>query len=90
MAVEVRSVEFPRYIRVEYEEFDVAAFFDEVLPFVRTPHRCYNIEDEETLHILLGVTHPVEFKAKADKNTIKELEKKLRVEGFKKAHWQWK
>jgi len=94
MAVEVRSEEFPRYISVEYKEFDVKTFFDEILPFVRTPHRCYNIEEESEkesiLHILIGVTHPVEFKVKTDKKTIKEIEEKLRINSFKKAKWQWR
>jgi len=95
LTVEVKSEEgFPRYISLEYEEFDPQTFFEEILPFVRTPHRCYNVEEESEkeaiLHILIGITHPVEFKVKADKKTIKEIEAKLRFNGFKKAKWQWK
>jgi len=93
LSIEVKPQEFARYISLEYQEFDVKAFFEDILPFIRTPHRCYNIEEEEkedTLHILVGVTHPLEFKVKSDKKTIREVEQKLRIHGFKKAKWQWK
>lgn len=92
--VEVKAPpEFSKYISVEYEEFDVKAFFEEIMPFVRTPHRCYRIEDENhesTLELLIGVTHPVLFRIKAERKMIRELEQKLRVYGFKKAKWEWK
>lgn len=88
-SVEVDNPEFSKSISVEYEEFDAAAFFEEIMPFVRTPHKLYNIEDEE-LHLLIGVTHPILFKVKVDKKTLSELEKKLRVYGFKKGKWEWK
>jgi hypothetical protein len=88
--VEVKTPEFTRQISLEYEEFDVKAFFEELMPFVRTPHRCYHIEGEETLEILIGITHPVMFRVKTDKKTLKELEQKLRLYGFRKASWEWR
>ena len=88
-AVQVREQEFQKFVRLEYQEFDAEAFFAEILPFVRTPHKCYNIEGKE-LSILIGVTHPIEFKMTADDQTLKDVEAKLRTFGFKKAHWEWK
>jgi hypothetical protein len=88
-SVEVNNPDFSKSISVEYEEFDTAAFFEEIMPFVRTPHRLYKIEDDE-LHILVGVTHPILFKVKVDKKKLSELESKLRAYGFKKGKWEWK
>lgn len=88
-SVEMKTEEFQRFIKLDYQEFDVKAFFEEILPYVRTPHKCYNIEGNE-INVLLGVTHPITFKITANEQAIKEMETKLRAFGFKKATWEWK
>lgn len=93
--VEVKTPEFAKYVSVQYEEFDVKAFFSEILPFVRTPHRCYRVEPQRngktaTLEILIGVTHPVLFRVSAEAAVINDLVLKLRSYGFKKAKWELK
>jgi len=88
-SVEVKTPEFQKFVRLEYQEFDVDTFFQEIVPYIRTPHKCYNIEGSE-MNILIGVTHPIEFKVTADEEGLKALETKLRAFGFKKATWDWK
>jgi hypothetical protein len=88
-SVEVKMPEFQKFVRLEYQEFDVTAFFEEILPYVRTPHKCYHLEGNE-MDILLGVTHPITFKITADEQSLKEVETKLRAFGFKKAKWEMK
>jgi hypothetical protein len=87
--VEIKSAEFPKQIHLEYEEMDINNFFEEILPFVRTPHKCYHVENH-TIHILIGVTHPIEIKITSDKESVNKLVEKLRLHGFKKAKWEWK
>jgi len=85
----VKTPEFQKFVRVEYQEFDVDTFFQEIVPYIRTPHKCYHVEGNE-MNILIGVTHPIEFKVTANEKVLKELETKLRTFGFKRAKWDWK
>jgi len=87
--LEIKSAEFPRYVHIQYEEMTLDDFFDAILPFTRTPHKCYRTE-QNTFYILIGVTHPIEIKITVNPEKMEELEKKLRTHGFKKARWEWK
>ena len=90
MAVEVKQHGFQEFVAVEYEEFDPETFFSEFLPLVRSQNRVYRIEGD-TLCMLIGVSHPIEFKAKMEGDKqLKSLECKLRIFGFKKGKWEWK
>jgi len=87
--IEVQEFSFPREITLTYEEFDVSQFFDEVLAYTRTPHRLYRVE-EDSLEILIGVTHPITFQITADKKDLDALVTKLRLFGFLRGDWKWK
>jgi len=88
--IEVKTPEFTRQISVQYEEFDVAAFFDDIMPYVRTPHRLYRQVDEKTTELLLGVSHPVLMKVTFDdKKKMEDFIKKLRAYGFRRGDWKW-
>lgn len=86
----MKNPEFNKSISVEYEEFDTAAFFEEIMPFVRTPHRLYRQTNEKTLELLIGLTHPVLMKVTFE-NTNKrdEFIKKIRLHGFRLGDWKW-
>ena len=88
--VEIRSLpRFLQYVALEYEEFDFE-WFDEIMASTRTHHLVYRQEDENSLEILIGVTHPIEFKVTADPEAIKGIIEKLRQYDFKRARWSWK
>jgi len=89
--IEVRSPpRFPSYISLEYEEFN-SEWFDEIMTLTKTRHRAYHLNGDSTLQILIGITHPIEFKIKAKPETIKKIIQDLRVKyGFKKAKWTWR
>ena len=89
-SVEVKTPDFTKSISVEYEEFDVAVFFEEIMPYVRTPHRLYRKTDEKILELLIGLTHPVLMKvAFENANKRDEFIKKIRLYGFRQGDWKW-
>jgi hypothetical protein len=89
-SVEIKTPEFKKSVSVEYEEFDATAFFEEIMPFVRTPHRLYRKTDEKTLELLIGLTHPVLMKVAFENvNKREDFIRKIRLYGFRLGDWKW-
>lgn len=89
--MEIRAPpKFPSFIALEYDEFN-PEWFDEIMSLTQTKHRAYCLKGNNTLQILIGVTHPIEFEITAEPEKITELVQNLRLKyGFKKARWAWK